>query len=87
MSDAKGRFERLVSLAREETAPGGDVSGFVVSAIREDRLVRTAARPMLVFAAAYAVACVVALAVAYGYGGMDSDPMTSFFAMANEVMP
>lgn len=86
MSDAKRRFEEMAIIARGEIAPAGDVSGPVLASIRESRR-PLAERPMLVFAGVYAVCCAVAVFLAYQYMGMTSDPMTSFFALANEVMP
>lgn len=81
------RFERLVSAARREIVPGRDVSGAVLAGIREARRRPSAAKPMLVFAAVYAVACAALILGAYWYAGIESDPMMSFFAMANEIAP
>ena len=78
-------IEKLAGRARLEPAPQGDVTALVMERLRESR--NPLARPMLVFAAGYAVAAVIA--VVYGVYLLDTlgDPLALLFQEAAALTP
>ena len=87
MTNDPRRFEAIAAAAARETVHSGDVSKRVLATSREQHLVRASTQPILVMAAGYAVACVIALIVSYQFGSVTEDPIAGFFAMASEIAP
>jgi hypothetical protein len=85
MSNPLDYVEKLASRARLERAPQGDVTALVMDRLQVGGNLLT--RPMLVFAAGYALAAVVA--VVYGFYLFDTmgDPLTMLFQEAAALTP
>ena len=85
MNDALDYIQRTAALARQETAPQGDVSRRILHRIHEPE--GSLLRPMLVFAAGYAAVASVALV----FGGIllsnMADPLSSMFQTVNVLLP
>ena len=85
MPDPLEKVQALAIRARQEQTPRGDVSRQVLSRIRQSH--GPAPMPLAPFAAASACAAAVVVAWSSVYIASLADPLTSFFGMANALIP
>jgi hypothetical protein len=85
MNDLFKNLENLSARARREETPRVDVCSRVV--LRLSRQAPTTAWPFVLFASGTAVAAVVVLSISFPLFEMLTDPLSTFFLMAADVLP
>ena len=85
MSDPLDRLQRLAACARQEHTPKGDVTQRVLERIRRERGILPV--PLARFALGSAFAAAVVVVWSSSYVSALTDPLTSFFGMANALLP
>ncbi len=85
MTEPLDYLDRLARKAREERAPQGDVRRRVLEGLQPSEPVLI--KPMLIFTAGYAAAASVAVVFGMVLLNAMTDPVTSVFQTAVQVLP